>query len=96
MTNQTLQNSDVSARTPATLTTLSYHSARLKPSLNNICEGLIRVLGKEITKLLFYIEIDKCMFYLVYVTGCRSANYKIDFSQTILFLNKTGQLVFIR
>lgn len=49
MTTQTNQNTDVSARTLAKLTTLSYRSGELKPYLDSICEGLISVLGEGIS-----------------------------------------------
>ena len=51
MTNQ---NSDVSARTLSTLTTLSYRSGELKPYLDSLCEGLISVLGEGIATVTLY------------------------------------------
>ncbi len=65
MTNQTLQNSDVSARTLATLTTLSYRSGELKPYLDSLCEGLISVLGEGIAAVTLYRDNKKHVLSVV-------------------------------
>ena len=65
MTNQTLQDSDVSARTLATLTTLSYRSGELKPYLDSLCEGLISVLGEGIAAVTLYRDNKKHVLSVV-------------------------------
>ena len=59
MNNQTLQSSELPARTLAKLTTLSYRSGELKPYLDSICEGLINILGEGIAAVTLYKDNKK-------------------------------------
>ena len=65
MTNRTSKNSDVPARTLATLTTLSYRSGELKPYLDSLCEGLIDVLGEGIAAVTLYRDNKKHILSIV-------------------------------
>ncbi len=59
------QNSDVSSRTLAALTTLSYRSGELKPYLDRLCEGLISVLGEGIAAVTLYRDNKKHVLAVV-------------------------------
>ncbi len=61
----TPQNSDVSARTLATLTTLSYRSGELKPYLDSLCQGLISVLGEGVAAVTLYRDNKKHVLSVV-------------------------------
>ena len=58
-------NSDISARTLATLTNLSYRSGELKPYLDSLCEGLINVLGEGIAAVTLYKDNKKHVLAVV-------------------------------
>ncbi len=59
------QNSDVSSRTLAALTTLSYRSGELKPYLDRLCEELISVLGEGIAAVTLYRDNKKHVLAVV-------------------------------
>lgn len=61
----TSETSDVSIRTLATLTTLSYRSGELKPYLDSLCAGLISVLGEGIAAVTLYRDNKKHVLSVV-------------------------------